>query len=85
MGIIVVKYFEKFGFFGLFLIFGYGVWMCEEDIEIVVVIGMCVCYNCLFNFCFCSGVLFFMELEKRGMMVGLGIDEVGINDDWDMF
>lgn len=83
-GTTAVKHLEKLGLLGPSLTLGHGVWMCEEDIEIAAATGTCVCHNCSSNFRLRSGVLPLMELEKRGMTVGLGIDEAGINDDRDM-
>lgn len=83
-GTTAVKHLEKLGLLGPHMTLGHGVWMTEEDIEICAGTGTCVCHNCSSNFRLRSGVLPLMELQKRGMTVGMGMDEAGINDDRDM-
>ncbi|MEO1554933.1 MAG: amidohydrolase family protein [Pseudomonadota bacterium] len=83
-GTTAVKHLEKLGLLGPHLTLGHGVWMTEEDIEICAGTGTCICHNCSSNFRLRSGVLPLMELQKRGVTVGMGIDEAGINDDRDM-
>jgi len=83
-GTTAVKHLEKLGLLGPHLTLGHGVWMTQEDIEICAGTGTCICHNCSSNFRLRSGVLPLMELQKRGMTVGMGMDEAGINDDRDM-
>ncbi|WP_146592474.1 amidohydrolase family protein [Puniceibacterium confluentis] len=83
-GTTAVKHLEKLGILGPKLTLGHGVWMTEEDIEIAAHTGTCVCHNCSSNFRLRSGVLPIMMLQKRGMTVGMGMDEAGINEDRDM-
>ncbi|MGR3513859.1 MAG: amidohydrolase family protein [Paracoccaceae bacterium] len=83
-GTTAVKHLEKLGLLGPHMTLGHGVWMNEEDIEICAGTGTCICHNCSSNFRLRSGVLPLMELQKRGMIVGMGMDEAGINDDRDM-
>ena len=83
-GTTAVKHLEKLGLLGPHMTLGHGVWMTEEDIEICAGTGTCICHNCSSNLRLRSGALPLMELQKRGMTVGMGIDEAGINDDRDM-
>lgn len=83
-GTTAVKHLEKLGLLGPHMTLGHGVWMTEEDIEICSGTGTCICHNCSSNFRLRSGVLPLMELQKRGITVGMGMDEAGINDDRDM-
>lgn len=83
-GTTAVKHLEKLGLLGPHMTLGHGVWMTEEDIDICAATGTCICHNCSSNFRLRSGVLPIMELHKRKMTVGMGIDEAGINDDRDM-
>lgn len=83
-GTTAVKHLEKLGLLGPHMTLGHGVWMTEEDIEICAGTDTCICHNCSSNFRLRSGTLPLMELHKRGMTVGMGIDEAGINDDRDM-
>lgn len=83
-GTTAVKHLEKLGVLGPKLTLGHAVWMTEEDIEICAHTGTCICHNCSSNFRLRSGLLPLMELQKRGMVVGMGLDEAGINEDRDM-
>ncbi|MEO0990116.1 MAG: amidohydrolase family protein, partial [Pseudomonadota bacterium] len=83
-GTTAVKHLEKLKLLGPHMTLGHGVWMTEEDIEICAGTDTCICHNCSSNFRLRSGALPLMELQKRGMTVGMGIDEAGINDDRDM-
>ena len=83
-GTTAVRHLEKLGLLGPHMTLGHGVWMTEEDIEICAGTGTCVCHNCSSNFRLRSGVLPLMELQKRGLSIGMGMDEAGINDDRDM-
>lgn len=83
-GTTAVKHLEKLGLLGPHMTLGHGVWMTQEDIEICASTGTCVCHNCSSNFRLRSGVLPLMALQKRGITIGMGMDEAGINDDRDM-
>ena len=83
-GTSAVKHLEKLGVLGPQMTLGHGVWMTQEDIEICSDTNTCICHNCSSNFRLRSGMLPLMELQKRGITVGMGMDEAGINDDRDM-
>ena len=83
-GTTAVRHLEKLGLLGPHMTLGHGVWMTEDDIEICAGTGTCICHNCSSNLRLRSGALPLMDLIKRGMTVGMGIDEAGINDDRDM-
>ena len=83
-GTTAVKHLEKLGLLGEHMTLGHGIWMTQEDIEICASTNTCICHNCSSNFRLRSGVLPLMELLKRGVIVGMGMDEAGINDDRDM-
>ena len=63
---------------------GHGVWLNQEDIEILADTGTCVCHNCSSNFRLRSGLAPLNAFAKHGLNVGMGLDEAGINDDRDM-
>ncbi len=83
-GTTAVKHLHKLGLLGPQLTLGHGVWLTQEDIELTAHTGTCVCHNCSSNFRLRSGLLPLMEYEKRGVTVGMGLDEAGINEDRDM-
>ena len=83
-GMTAVKHLEKLGLLGPHMTLGHGVWLNEEDIEIAAHTGTCVCHNCSSNFRLRSGVAPLNHFEAKGLTVGMGLDEAGINDDRDM-
>lgn len=66
------------------LTLGHGVWLTEEDIELLAETGTCVCHNCSSNFRLRSGIAPLNALEAKGIGTAIGIDEAGLNDDRDM-
>jgi cytosine/adenosine deaminase-related metal-dependent hydrolase len=83
-GTTAVAHLHKLGLLGPRLTLGHGVWLTEADIELAQHTGTCICHNCSSNFRLRSGLLPLMAYEKRGITVGMGLDEAGINDDRDM-
>jgi 5-methylthioadenosine/S-adenosylhomocysteine deaminase len=83
-GTTAVKHLHKLGALGSSMTLGHAVWMTEEDIELVTHTKTCVCHNCSSNFRLRSGLAPVNTLEKRGVTVGMGLDEAGINEDRDM-
>ncbi|MEK9571257.1 MAG: amidohydrolase family protein [Paracoccaceae bacterium] len=83
-GTSAVNHLLRLGILGPDLTLGHGVWMTEEDIEIVAETNTCVCHNCSSNFRLRSGTLPLMRLLSKNLRVGIGIDEAGINEDRDM-
>ena len=83
-GTTAVKHLHKLGALGPSMTLGHAVWMTEEDIELVTYSKTCVCHNCSSNFRLRSGLAPVNALEKRGVTVGIGLDEAGINEDRDM-
>ncbi len=63
---------------------GHGVWLTAEDVDIAAETGTCICHNCSSNFRLRSGIAPLNAFEKKGITVGMGLDEAGINDDRDM-
>lgn len=83
-GTTAVKHLHRLGLLGPRLTLGHGVWLTQEDIELAADTGTCICHNCSSNFRLRSGLLPLMEYERRGITVGMGLDEAGLNDDRDM-
>ncbi len=83
-GTTAVKHLARLGLLGPRLTIGHGVWLTEEDIELAAHSGTCICHNCSSNFRLRSGVAPLNAFEAKGMTVGIGLDEAGINDDRDM-
>lgn len=83
-GMTAVQHLNRLGALGPWMTLGHAVWLTEEDLDIVSHSATCVCHNCSSNFRLRSGVAPINHLEKRGVTIGLGLDEAGINDDRDM-
>ncbi|MDB5846383.1 MAG: putative amidohydrolase family protein, partial [Rhodoferax sp.] len=83
-GTTAVKHLEKLGALGPWMTLGHAVWLTEEDVDIVAHTATCVCHNCSSNFRLRSGVAPINALAARGVTIGLGLDEAGINEDRDM-
>jgi len=83
-GKTAVAHLNDLGLLGPSLTLGHGVWLTEEDIEMVAHTGTCICHNCSSNLRLRSGVAPLNAFAKYGVTVGMGLDEAGINDDRDM-
>ena len=83
-GTTAVKHLDKLGLLGPTMTLGHGVWLTEEDIEIVAATGTCLCHNCSSNFRLRSGIAPVNTCLSKGINMGMGMDEAGINDDRDM-
>lgn len=83
-GTTALKHLHRLGLLGPGLTLGHGVWLTEEDIELVASTGTCICHNCSSNLRLRSGVAPVNAFEAKGVKVGLGLDEAGINEDRDM-
>ncbi len=79
-----VDHLERFGLLGPKMTLGHGVWLSEGDIDKVAETGTCICHNCSSNFRLRSGIAPLNAFAAKGITVGIGIDEAGINDDRDM-
>jgi 5-methylthioadenosine/S-adenosylhomocysteine deaminase len=83
-GKTAVRHLHDLGLLGPHLTLGHGVWMSEEDIDMVAGTGTCVCHNCSSNFRLRSGLAPLNVWERKGITIGMGLDEAGINEDRDM-
>lgn len=83
-GKTALRHLYDLGILGPHMTLGHGVWLNAEDIDIVADTGTCICHNCSSNFRLRSGLAPLNLWEKKGINVGLGLDEAGINEDRDM-
>lgn len=83
-GKTAVRHLHDLGLLGPHMTLGHGVWQTAEDIDIVAGTGTCICHNCSSNFRLRSGFAPLNVWEKKGITVGMGLDEAGINEDRDM-
>jgi cytosine/adenosine deaminase-related metal-dependent hydrolase len=83
-GKTAVRHLHDLGILSPRLTLGHGVWLTEEDIELLAETDTCVCHNCSSNFRLRSGIAPLNALEAKGIGTAIGIDEAGLNDDRDM-
>jgi 5-methylthioadenosine/S-adenosylhomocysteine deaminase len=83
-GKTAVQHLHKLGILGPHLTLGHGVWLNEEDIDLVAETGTMICHNASSNLRLQSGIAPLNYYSKKGVIVGMGLDEAGINDDRDM-
>ncbi len=83
-GTTAVSHLQRLGVLGPNFTMGHGVWLSEQDIDLVKDTGTCICHNCSSNFRLRSGKAPLNRFRRRGLRVGIGLDEAGINDDRDM-
>ncbi|MEO0397298.1 MAG: amidohydrolase family protein [Cyanobacteria bacterium P01_A01_bin.137] len=83
-GTSAVKHLYKLGVLGPHLTLGHGVWLTEEDIDLIAETGTMICHNASSNLRLQSGVAPLNHYAQKGVRVGMGLDEAGINDDRDM-
>ncbi len=79
-----VRHLERKGLLGPLLTLGHGVWMTEEDLDLVSQTDTRICHNCSSNMRLRSGTAPLNAMIARGIKVAIGIDEATINDDRDM-
>ena len=79
-----LEYIQKFGLLGPQLTIGHGVWMTEDDVDLLAERGGCLCHNCSSNLRLKSGKADLSSFLSKNIPIALGIDEAGINDDRDM-
>ena len=63
----------------------HGVWLRDSDIELLARSGTTVVHNCSSNLRLAAGVAPLRQLVAAGVGVALGLDDMGIADDDDMF
>lgn len=83
-GTTAVKHLNRLGVLGPHLTLGHGVWLTAEDIDLVAETGTMICHNASSNLRLQSGIAPLNYYAKKGVRVGMGLDEAGINDDRDM-
>ncbi len=83
-GTTAVRHLADLGLLGPDLTLGHGVWLSEEDLDLLARTGTMVCHNASSNLRLRSGIAPVNAMAARGIRVALGLDEAGINDDRDL-
>jgi cytosine/adenosine deaminase-related metal-dependent hydrolase len=63
----------------------HGVWLRDSDVELLARTGATVVHNCASNLRLAAGIAPLRQLVASGVGVALGLDDMGIADDDDMF
>jgi 5-methylthioadenosine/S-adenosylhomocysteine deaminase len=63
----------------------HGVWLRDADIEMLARAGATVVHNCSSNLRLAAGIAPLRQLVAAGVGVALGLDDMGLGDDDDMF
>jgi 5-methylthioadenosine/S-adenosylhomocysteine deaminase len=63
----------------------HGVWLRDSDIEILAGTGATVVHNCSSNLRLATGIAPLRQLVAEGVRVALGLDDMGLADEDDMF
>lgn len=79
-----VAHVHRLGLMGPRLTLGHATWVTERDLDLIADSGTCICHNASSNLRLRSGIAPCNHFLKRGISVGLGMDEATINDDRDM-
>ena len=79
-----VAHLEELGVLGPELSCAHGVWLTEEDIDLLAQNNTTICHNASSNLRLKNGVAPVNPMLARGVNVSLGTDSVAINDDDDM-
>jgi 5-methylthioadenosine/S-adenosylhomocysteine deaminase len=80
----VLRHLSALGIAGPLLTLGHGVWLREDDLELTASTDTRLCYNASSNLRLKSGIAPILPAKEAGIVIGMGIDEAGINDDRDM-
>ncbi|MHA1975245.1 MAG: amidohydrolase [Candidatus Hodarchaeales archaeon] len=80
-----VQYLESLGFFdNVNVITAHSIWLSEEDIEILKNRGVRVTHNPASNMKLGSGIAKISEMQKAGILIGLGTDGAASNNNLSM-
>ncbi len=63
--------------------YGHAIWLTEEDMEIMAGTGTSVTHHASCNLKMRNGIMPVINLLKAGVLVGIGLDDKGLNDDED--
>ena len=80
-----VAYLESIGFLGPRTLAAHGVWVGDEDIQILKRLGVGVSHNPESNMKLASGTAPVIKYLAAGVALGLGTDGAASNNDLDMF
>ncbi len=75
---------NKLGMLGPKVSFAHGVWLTQDDLDLMAATGTSISHNPSSNLRLSSGIAPVTEMLKRKVVVGIGTDSAGINDNDDL-
>jgi len=79
------RYLERVGLLGPSTVLAHGVWLSEDDLDLVAARGATLVTNPVSNLKLAVGGIFpYLEARKRGIPVGLGTDGASSNNSLDL-
>ena len=84
-GTTPLQHLRDIGFLGPDVVCGHSVWVTDEDMQVFKESGAAVCHNASSNFRLLSGIAPVHRFVQEGIPVAIGTDDMGMNDDKDMF
>jgi cytosine/adenosine deaminase-related metal-dependent hydrolase len=84
-GATALEHLRDIGFLGPDVVCGHSVWVTDDDIDLIKATGTAVCHNASSNFRLLSGIAPVHRFVEEDIPVAIGTDDMGINDDKDMF
>ena len=75
---------NKLGMLGPEVSFAHGVWLTQDDLDLMAATGTSISHNPSSNLRLSSGIAPVTEMLKRKVVVGIGTDSAGINDNDDL-
>lgn len=78
-----IEHYDKIGFLGSWLSMAHGVWLTEKDLDIISKAGAQLVTNPSSNIRLHSGIVPLQSALKKGVIVGVGLDGYGFDDDQD--
>ena len=66
------------------LTLGHGVWLSDDELQVLAAADVSLCHNASSNLRLRSGIAPITAALDHGVCVAIGLDEAGINDDRDM-
>jgi 5-methylthioadenosine/S-adenosylhomocysteine deaminase len=80
-----VAYLDQLGFWGARTIAAHGVWLSPADMSILARHHVSISHNPESNMKLASGAAKVTDMQRAGLVVGLGTDGAASNNDLDMF
>lgn len=83
-GTTPLRHLYDLGFLGPEVSCAHGVWLTDQDIDLLAETGTVICHNASSNLRLKSGIAPVNRMLEKDVTVAIGIDEAGINDDNDI-